>query len=79
MGQEEALTIVNTIQSQAADLARTIVNGLQDGRVSTFEGIQFALKGAGLASTIQAVAQEADAETRRAILDVLEHGQWVVP
>lgn len=79
MAYEEAVSIVNTIQRQAADLVRTIVRGLADNRVSTFEGIQFALKGAGLAAAAQAVAQEADAATRQDILYVLEHGSWVLP
>lgn len=74
----EALAIVNTVQRQIAQLARTIVNALNDGRVTPWEGISIATQGTQAASTVLAVLQGVSPEVRKDVLYVLEHGHWEV-
>jgi|SoiMethySBSTD1v2_1073268.scaffolds.fasta_scaffold908117_2 hypothetical protein len=73
------LALVNQIRVQMAGFARTIVTDLADNKLSTMEGIQLGMQGMTLASSIAAILQGADADTRQKMLHVLEHGELSMP
>jgi len=73
------LALVNQIRQQMAGFARTIVTDFADNKLSTVEGIQLGMQGMTLASSIAAIIQGADAETRQKILRVLEQGELRMP
>ena len=79
MAHEVALAVVNDLQNQMAGLARSVADALSDRKVSAFEGMLIAMKGASLASYIITVFTGMDAVTRDDILYVLEAGDIVVP
>jgi hypothetical protein len=79
MDDAGVLALVNQIRVQMAGFARTIVTDLADNKLSTMEGIQLGMQGMTLASSIAAIIQGADADTRQQILHVLEHGELSMP
>jgi hypothetical protein len=79
MDDAGVLALVNQIRVQMAGFARTIVTDLADHKLSTMEGIQLGMQGMTLASSIAAILQGADADTRQKILHVLEHGELSMP
>ena len=79
MDDAGVLALVNQIRSQMAGFARTIVLDFADNKLSTVEGIQLGMQGMTLASSIAAIIQGADADTRQKILRVLEHGELRMP
>jgi hypothetical protein len=79
MDDAGVLALVNQIRIQMAGFARTIVTDFADNKLSTMEGIQLGMQGMTLASSIAAIIQGADAETRQKILRVLEHGELRMP
>jgi hypothetical protein len=79
MAHEETLAIVNTLQSQLAGLARSVVQALSDEKISSWESMQVGMQGMSIASSIMEVIHGTSPETRADILFVLEHGRWVMP
>lgn len=73
MAHEQALQIVNSLQSQLSTLVRGILNALRDKKISPWEGMQLGMQGSNLALFVIMMLQEADAETRKDILFVLEN------
>jgi len=79
MDDAGVLALVNQIRQQMAGFARTIITDFADNKLSTIEGIQLGMQGMTLASSIAAIIQGADAETRQKILRVLEQGELRMP
>jgi hypothetical protein len=79
MDDAAVLALVNQIRQQLAGFARTIVTDFADNKLSATESIQLSLQGITLASTVAAILQDADADTRQKILRVLEHGVLSMP
>lgn len=78
MDHEAGLQIVNGLHTQFADLARAIVNALNDGKIGPFEGMILSMKGMSVAAFVVSVLQGMDTATRKDILYTLEHGNWTL-
>lgn len=79
MDTNMAVLTVNTMHQQLAQLVRTIVTSLDDGRVSPMEGLMLGVKGMAVAQTVLIILQGSTAADRQAIVNVLEHGTFTVP
>lgn len=79
MPHSNALFIVNSLQEQLRGLVRSSIHAMQDGKVGTWEAWALGLKGINTATSIIALLQEMDEATKKDILYVLEHGEWVLP
>lgn len=76
---EEALRTVDMMHDALADLARTVVSALNDGKVSVWEGIALSTRAVQLGMVVQSLCQDLTKEQRNAILYVLEHGELMLP
>lgn len=75
---EAALSAVNTLHTQTAMLARSVVDALNDKKISPWEGMQLGMQGFTLASFIMTLMQGMDSGARDDLLYVLEHGTVVL-
>jgi hypothetical protein len=74
-----AVEIVNLLYSQLTALVQGVVEALQDGKMSTIEGVTLALRATNAALAIQTELEDTDPATRQDIVHVLRHGQFVLP
>jgi hypothetical protein len=79
VSDDVALWLANDLKHQLAELVRTIVDAVNDGKVSPIEGLLLGTRALTFASAVLALLQSTDAATRQRVLDVLEHGVLVLP
>lgn len=70
-----ALSLVNDMYSQFAQLGRVICNAYVDKRISTLEGLSISLRATTVAAAITTLVQEADPALMQDVLYTLEHGR----
>jgi len=79
MASDAALQVVNQLKMQLAGMVREVITDFADGRLSAPESVSLAMHGVVFASSLAAVLQRGNAAMRVEVLDVLEHGQLVMP
>lgn len=79
MTYEMELYQVNDIKSQLARLARSIVQALQDHKVTPLEGMLLGNRGLLFAMTMVTMLESLPPEQLEGVLYVLEHGEITLP
>jgi hypothetical protein len=74
-----AVELVNLLYAQLTALVQGAVEALQDGKLSTVEGVTLALRATNAALAIQTELEDTAPSLRQDILHVLRHGQLVLP
>ena len=75
---DDAVVFVNQLFEHMADLARTIVSAVEDGKVGIGEGVQIGLKALATTQDVITLACDASVQLRAKIPYALEHGHWVL-
>ena len=79
MASDAVLLMVNQLKIQLVGMVREVLTDFADGRLSAPESVSLAMHGVVFASSLATVLQRGDAAMRVEVLDVLEHGQLVMP
>jgi hypothetical protein len=76
---DDAIAVVNQLQDDMANLARTVYNALEDDRISTMEGIRIAMSSVSLGTRWLGQFQSMSQAELTEILYVLENMDIVLP
>lgn len=79
MADDATLLMVNQLKIQLAGLVREVIADFEDGTLKAHESVALAMKGMLFASSLVALIQAGDAGMRQNVLNILEHGQLVMP
>lgn len=79
MSDEHALLLVNQLKDDFAELVRTTIESLKDGKVTAVERWELGMDAMKLGTTVIMLVRGCDAATRDRMLHVLEYGVFTLP
>ena len=76
---DQAVFLINSIKDEMAQLARVVVNALDDNRVDFWEVLLIGREGTDLGTAFMHAMRGASQDVQKEILRILEHGSFEAP